>query len=66
MTRPIDVANPSATAQAARKMYQRTLSGWALDLLSSSRRVAWSEPVAQPDYRDRDWTRLYTGSVLDD
>ena len=67
MTRPIRTADDSSvTPQMARKMYRRTLSGWAVDLLSSSRQVAWGETSVEPDWQDRDWRSLYTGSVLDD
>ena len=49
-----------------RAMYQKALAGWAMDLLTLSAPLTWParDPVA--DYRDRDWRRLYTGSILDD
>lgn len=50
-----------------RTMFGRTLACWASDLLATPPSIQWNEdndPIA--DYRDRDWSKLYTGSVLDD
>ena len=47
-------------------MYHKALAGWALDLLSLSAPLTWPARDPQADYRDRDWRRLYAGSILDD
>ena len=52
----------------ARTMYGRMLSLWASDLLLHPPSLAWSDEITDADraYRDHDWQRLYSGSVLDD
>ena len=56
-----------AALDDARRAYQRVLAGWAGDCLTCRRDpIAWTPPDPQADYLDRDWSRLYTGSVLDD
>jgi len=55
-----------AMATQAQWMYRRALAAWASDLLSHRRDLVWPSPDPINDYRDRDWTRLYTGSILDD
>jgi hypothetical protein len=77
----VDVHTPSAwlgagtrTAGAShaamRRAFQRTLAGWVGDLLAQRPALALPDDDPQEralaDYRDRDWTRLYRGSVLDD
>ena len=52
--------------EQARKLYHRALSGWAMDLLNDQQSIAWQGPDPEADYRNRDWSQLYTGSVLDD
>jgi hypothetical protein len=49
-----------------RAMYRRTLANWARDVLSAPPTLAWPGDDPEADYRDRDWRRLYAGSVLDD
>lgn len=63
----------------ARRAFERTLSGWVGDLLDQRACFAPGDPHAQDrmlerqereqalaDHQDRDWHRLYQGSVLDD
>ncbi len=61
-------AEPSVAQpfEAARLAYRRVLANWASDLLVEPRRVEWPAADDDADYRDRDWRRLYDGSVLDD
>jgi len=47
-------------------LYRRAIAGWAHALLSPSPRAVWRDPLPQDDYRDRDWRRMYGGSILDD
>ena len=47
-------------------MYRRTLGHWVSDLLHRRPVVRWRKPDLTGDYRNRDWHRLYSGSVLDD
>ena len=49
-----------------RAMYQKTLANWAFDRLSAGPAPTWPEEDPIADYNDRDWRKLYTGSVLDD
>lgn len=51
---------------AARGMYQRALSAWALDVLSATGPAVWNWPDALADFRNHDWQQLYAGSILDD
>jgi hypothetical protein len=55
-----DIENP------VRLFYRRTNACWAAQTLAGSARMAWKEAGPEQDYRDRDWHRLYAGSVLDD
>ena len=48
------------------RMYRRMLGHWVSDLLQGRPVVRWREPDLTGDYRNRDWHRLYSGSVLDD
>ena len=50
----------------ARLLYQRTMAGWVCDLLRRQGGAAWPKHDPLADYRDRDWRRLYQGSILDD
>lgn len=64
-------ARTAGSSQAAmRRAFQRTLAGWVGDLLTQRPTLAMpaDDPHEQAlaDYRDRDWSRLYRGSVLDD
>jgi len=54
------------TLDPVARMYRRVLTGWAQDTLASAGEPWWRglDPLA--DYRDRDWKKLYAGSVLDD
>jgi len=54
---------PNGTIQ---RMYQKTMTHWAADLLGRSPVPGWPEPDPIDDPADRDWRRLYAGSVLDD
>ena len=58
--------HPSSATGSTRAMYRKVMAMWVSDLLGSTRLTVWrgDDPVA--DYRDRDWRRLYEGSVLDD
>lgn len=57
--------NPST--DRTKSIYQRMMAGWVMDLLSADEeRPEWSDPNPLDDYRDRNWHRMYTGSVLDD
>ncbi len=68
MTAGLKAAGPSRAAM--RRAFQRTLAGWVGDLLTQRPTLAMpaDDPHEQAlaDHRDRDWTRLYRGSVLDD
>lgn len=71
MSRPADDRDflRLVPTQAVQKMYRRVVSGWASDLLTAPKiRPAIAAAAADPlaDYRDRDWRRLYRGSLLDD
>ena len=48
------------------QMYRRAIALWVFDLLAPRSAAAWpaDDPVA--GYRDRNWHRLYAGSILDD
>jgi hypothetical protein len=46
--------------------YRRAMAGWAQQLLQPAPRAAWAEAQPQDDYHNRDWWRMYLGSVLDD
>lgn len=50
----------------ATRMFQQMLTHWAADLIRTPASIDW--PAADPmdDYQDRDWSKLYAGSVLDD
>lgn len=47
-------------------LFRRTLANWAHDLLRHRPRIQWPQPKPADDFRDRNWSALYTGSVLDD
>lgn len=47
-------------------MYQKTLTLWVADLLRQGPVLSWPSPDSVDDPADRDWTKLYAGSVLDD
>ena len=53
---------------AVRETYRRFVANWAHDLLGQPPRGRAAWPSADPvgDFHDRDWRRLYAGSVLDD
>jgi hypothetical protein len=51
---------------SARRMYGRALTLWASDLLRPRGGATWPADDPAADYRDRDWSRLYQGSILDD
>lgn len=59
-------------APDVRQAFERTLAGWVGDLLSDRPSLSLVTPEAMADaeeladYHDRDWRRLYRGSVLDD
>jgi hypothetical protein len=64
-------AKAAGSSQAAmRRAFQRTLAGWVGDLLTQRPTLTLAEDdpheAALADHRDRDWHRLYRGSVLDD
>ena len=48
------------------QMYQRTMALWAFDLLAHRPAAVWLEEDPVCDRRDRNWLRLYEGSILDD
>ncbi len=51
----------------ARQIYQQALAGWASDCLTCRHQpIAWLPPDPKADFLDRDWTRLYSDSLLDD
>lgn len=52
--------------EAATQMFQRSLANWAGDLLRQSQIIAWPKPQAANDFRDRNWKKMYEGSVVDD
>ena len=52
--------------QRIRRIYQRTLATWTLDVLNQPPKPSWQEPDPIGDYRNRDWRQLYTGNILDD
>ena len=49
-----------------RRMYLRVLANWAGDVLTAKPRAAWPAADPEGDFRDRNWRKLYAGSVLDD
>ena len=53
-------------AQQATQMYRRMLANWAFDTLANRPELRWPQPDAPGAGRDRDWSSLYAGSVLDD
>ena len=52
--------------EAARQAYLRMMAGWIGDLMSLPASVTWGPADPLADFRDRNWQRLYTGSILDD
>lgn len=50
----------------SRRMFARMLAHWSADVLTARHTLAWPEPDPVADYRDRDWSRLYRGDLLDD
>ncbi|MEE9212031.1 MAG: hypothetical protein V3U29_05200 [Phycisphaeraceae bacterium] len=49
-----------------RRFYLRMMATWASVLISTRRGLAWPEKDPLADFRDRNWRRLYAGSILDD
>lgn len=47
-------------------LYRRTLANWCGDVLAAPGTPRWQPAEPAGDYADRDWSRLYTGSILDD
>ena len=68
MKRALQFGGPGGAEalEAARRVYRRTLANWAGDLLNARLCPRWRPTDPTEDYRDRDWRRLYAGSVLDD
>ncbi len=52
--------------EAARQAYLRMMAGWIGDLMRLPASATWGQPDPQADFRDHNWQRLYTGSILDD
>ena len=61
---PADVV--AGTLDDVKLLYRRAIAGWAYELLRQTPRPVWCDPLPQDDYQDRDWRRLYRGSILDD
>ncbi len=50
----------------AQHMFRHTVALWAFDVLAKRPAAQWPADDPVEDWRDRDWRRLYTGSILDD
>ncbi len=57
---------PRVADDRAARMFQHMLTHWAADLLRTPPAIDWPAPDPMADYQDRDWSKLYAGSVLDD
>ena len=81
MARPINTSIPDPQAgpkarfspsevvpddRQIRRMFQRTLATWTMDLLNRPAGLKWQDADPHDDYRSPDWRSLYDGNILDD
>ena len=61
---------PPQTVEELRRMYQRTLTRWVVDVLASKPATQWPRHTgprfADPTNRAARWQHLYRGDILDD